>query len=178
MLYNIYILSSGGGDNVIVDHDVRQYRHEVRTLKAHSQGVCQLRWNPNGQQLASGGNDGVVNIWDIRKQNAPAILCRYTSATSARALAWCTFESNMLASSGRDGDINIWHTSTGTCVKTVHTNSQVVFLSLQVTQFYVVSPFTGESITVGNELQRTSFCTWTTTQSNSNMELPQDGEND
>ena len=36
------------------------------TLRGHSQEVCGLRWSPHGTQLASGGNDNLLNIWDER----------------------------------------------------------------------------------------------------------------
>ena len=31
----------------------------------HRQEVCGLKWSPDGQQLASGGNDNMLCIWDI-----------------------------------------------------------------------------------------------------------------
>jgi cell division cycle protein 20 (cofactor of APC complex) len=35
-------------------------------LLGHTGEVCGLRWRPDGELLASGGNDNVVNIWDGR----------------------------------------------------------------------------------------------------------------
>ena len=32
-------------------------------LTAHTQEVCGLKWSPSGGQLASGGNDNMLNIW-------------------------------------------------------------------------------------------------------------------
>lgn len=37
----------------------------IMTLESHSQEVCGLKWSPDGQQLASGGNDNVLCVWDI-----------------------------------------------------------------------------------------------------------------
>ncbi|CAI5950111.1 unnamed protein product [Closterium sp. NIES-64] len=31
---------------------------------AHPEGVCGLKWAPSGRQLASGGDDNLVHIWD------------------------------------------------------------------------------------------------------------------
>lgn len=39
--------------------DVRE-RAEGRSLEFHRQEVCGLRWSPDGQMLASGGNDNRV----------------------------------------------------------------------------------------------------------------------
>ena len=43
---------------------MRVAAHHVATLANHSQEVCGLSWSPDGQYLASGGNDNAVNVWD------------------------------------------------------------------------------------------------------------------
>jgi cell division cycle protein 20 (cofactor of APC complex) len=47
-------------------HDVRVPRHKVMELLGHSGEVCGLEWRKDGELIASGGNDNVVNIWDGR----------------------------------------------------------------------------------------------------------------
>lgn len=64
--WNQHILSSGCADGSIWHHDVRVPRHKVMELLGHSGEVCGLRWRSDGELLASGGNDNVVNIWDGR----------------------------------------------------------------------------------------------------------------
>ncbi len=61
-----HILSSGCGDGSIWHHDVRMPRHKVMELMGHTGEVCGLKWRSDGELLASGGNDNVVNIWDAR----------------------------------------------------------------------------------------------------------------
>lgn len=39
-------------------------------LNGHSGEVCGLKWREDGELLASGGNDNVVNIWDGRVADA------------------------------------------------------------------------------------------------------------
>ena len=53
-------------DSTIVHHDVRAPAAQGRLLKGHAQEVCGLKWSPSGTQLASGGNDNLLNIWDDR----------------------------------------------------------------------------------------------------------------
>ncbi|XP_078096450.1 LOW QUALITY PROTEIN: cell division cycle protein 20 homolog [Mustelus asterias] len=60
--WNDYILSSGSRFGTIRHHDVRIARHHVGTL-VHNSQVCSLKWSPDGGLLASGGNDGRLNIW-------------------------------------------------------------------------------------------------------------------
>lgn len=64
--WNGHVLSSGCGDGSIWHHDVRIARHKVAELLGHVGEVCGLKWRPDGEFLASGGNDNVVNIWDGR----------------------------------------------------------------------------------------------------------------
>jgi cell division cycle protein 20 (cofactor of APC complex) len=64
--WNGHVLSSGCGDGSIWHHDVRIARHKVMELLGHSGEVCGLAWRQDGELLASGGNDNVVNIWDGR----------------------------------------------------------------------------------------------------------------
>ena len=45
---------------------MRVAEHRVGTLKGHAQEVCGLKWSPWGTQLASGGNDNLLNVWDDR----------------------------------------------------------------------------------------------------------------
>ncbi len=121
----VLILSSGSRDHTIINHDVRVADHAINTLRAHTQEVCGLRWSPDGQQLASGGNDNVVNIWDLTRQDPLHSLTQHTSAV--KALAWCPFQANTLATGGGTGDktIRTWNTETGACLNVVDTKSQV-----------------------------------------------------
>jgi cell division cycle protein 20 (cofactor of APC complex) len=64
--WNSHILSSGCQDGSIWHHDVRVAQHKVGVLQGHSGEVCGLAWRPDGDCIASGGNDNVVNIWDGR----------------------------------------------------------------------------------------------------------------
>ncbi|XP_076883460.1 uncharacterized protein LOC143532242 [Bidens hawaiensis] len=64
MDWNSHILTTGGMDGQIVNNDVRIRSHIVETYSGHHQEVCGLKWSASGQQLASGGNDNLLHIWD------------------------------------------------------------------------------------------------------------------
>lgn len=66
LAWNGHVVSSGCGDGNIWHHDVRMAQHKVMELSGHHGEVCGLRWRHDGEFLASGGNDNVVNIWDAR----------------------------------------------------------------------------------------------------------------
>ncbi|KAL2508397.1 Cell division cycle 20.1 [Forsythia ovata] len=132
--WNNHILTTGGMDGQIINNDVRVRAHIVETYRGHHQEVCGLKWSASGQQLASGGNDNLLHIWDrsMASSNAPTQwLHRLEEHTAAvKALAWCPFQGNLLASGGGGGDrcIKFWNTHTGGCLNSVDTGSQVCAL--------------------------------------------------
>ncbi|KAL0739363.1 hypothetical protein Bca4012_015573 [Brassica carinata] len=134
LAWNNHILTTGGMDGQIVNNDVRIRSHIVETYRGHTQEVCGLKWSGSGQQLASGGNDNVVHIWDrsVASSNSTTqYLHRLEEHTSAvKALAWCPFQANLLATGGGGGDrtIKFWNTHTGACLNSVDTGSQVCSL--------------------------------------------------
>ncbi|KAK6129406.1 hypothetical protein DH2020_036858 [Rehmannia glutinosa] len=132
--WNNHVLTTGGMDGQIINNDVRVRAHIVETYQGHHQEVCGLKWSASGQQLASGGNDNLLHIWDrsMASSNAPTQwLHRLEEHTAAvKALAWCPFQGNLLASGGGGGDrcIKFWNTHTGACLNSVDTGSQVCAL--------------------------------------------------
>lgn len=132
--WNNHILTTGGMDGMIFNNDVRVRSHIVETYRGHSQEVCGLKWSASGRQLASGGNDNLLYIWDKSSTaTSPTTqwLHRFEDHRAAvKALAWCPFQANLLASGGGGGDrsIKFWNTHTGACVNSVDTGSQVCAL--------------------------------------------------
>ncbi|PWA80768.1 WD40 repeat-containing protein [Artemisia annua] len=123
--WNNDILTTGSMDSLIINNDVRIRSHVVETYRGHDQEVCGLKWSTSGDQLASGGNDNRVFIWNLSSNQR---LHRFSEHTAAvKALAWCPFQSNLLASGGgeRDSCIKFWNTNTGARLNSVDTGSQV-----------------------------------------------------
>ncbi|KAG9290338.1 hypothetical protein G9A89_007069 [Geosiphon pyriformis] len=119
------ILSSGCKDGNIWNHDIRIPEHRAAQLSGHTSEVCGLKWRPDGFQLASGGNDNRVNIWDARSS-----LPKYTKeihVAAVKALAWCPWQTNLLATGGGSYDrtIHFWNTTNGTRLQSTDTGSQV-----------------------------------------------------
>lgn len=124
MDWNEHILSTGSKSGAIFNHDVRVQEHVVARLQGHSQEVCGLKWSPDGKQLASGGNDNIVNVWS----NTGAIAHSLTQHQAAvKALAWCPWQANLLVSGGGTADrhLRFWNTQTGACINSVDTKSQI-----------------------------------------------------
>lgn len=137
LAWNNNILTTGGLDGNIVSNDVRMRSHIVQIYRGHGEEVCGLRWSRSFQQLASGGNDNLVHIWDVSMASSnPSLghnqwLHRFSDHLAAvKALAWCPFQSNVLVSGGGGNDrcIKFWNTHNGLCLNSVDTGSQVCAL--------------------------------------------------
>ncbi|ONK80386.1 uncharacterized protein A4U43_C01F17100 [Asparagus officinalis] len=133
LAWNKNILTTGGMDGKIINNDVRIRSHAIQTYQGHTQEVCGLKWSGSGQQLASGGNDNLLHIWDLSMSsstpspNQNQYVHRFEDHMAAvKALAWCPFQSNLLASGGGGSDrcIKFWNTHTGACLNSIDTRSQ------------------------------------------------------
>ncbi|KAI0057112.1 WD40 repeat-like protein [Artomyces pyxidatus] len=128
-----HVLSSGCGDGSIWHHDVRVARHKVMELLGHTGEVCGLKWREDGELLASGGNDNVVNIWDGRLGNVGegargvAKWTKRNHTAAVKAIAWCPWQPSLLASGGgtNDATVNIWNSTTGARLHSLKTPSQI-----------------------------------------------------
>ncbi|KAK8853075.1 hypothetical protein IAR55_003776 [Kwoniella newhampshirensis] len=142
MSWHGHVLSSGCRDGSIYHHDVRVAKHKVMELVGHTAEVCGLTWRADGQFLASGGNDNVVNCWDGRVgasvlqtgDGVPRGVAKWTKrnhTAAVKALAWCPWQSSLLASGGGTADkhIHFWSTSTGTRTASLPTSTQVTSLT-------------------------------------------------
>jgi len=67
LAWNGYNLFSGSKDTTILGHDVRIKNNIIMKLaKGHTKEISTIKWNQDFKYLASGGNDNLVCLWDIR----------------------------------------------------------------------------------------------------------------
>ena len=129
MGWNKHILSTGARSGLVYNHDVRIAQHKIAELVSHTSEVCGLEWRSDGAQLATGGNDNLVTIWDARQLTAPKFQ-KTNHKAAIKALAWCPWQSNLLATGGgsHDRNIHFWNTTSGARVNSIDTGSQVTSL--------------------------------------------------
>ncbi|KAF8998903.1 WD40 repeat-like protein [Hymenopellis radicata] len=120
--WNEHILTSGCADGSIWHHDVRVPRHKVMELLGHTGEVCGLKWRSDGELLASGGNDNVVN-----NAQGKAKWVKRNHTAAVKAVAWCPWQPSLLATGGgtNDASINIWNVNTGARVHSQKTPAQI-----------------------------------------------------
>lgn len=140
MSWDKHILSSGCRDGSIWNHDVRIAEHKVSEFNNHVAEVCGLEWRSDGSQLASGGNDNIVNIWDARSTSTPKFT-KTNHKAAVKALAWCPWQLNLLSTGGgsQDKHIHFWNSTTGARVNSIDTGSQVTSLKWSSTYKEIVS---------------------------------------
>ena len=134
------LLSSGSRDKLINHYDIRLKNMCVCKSYMHKQEVCGIKWNKDGQLLASGGNDNKVFIWDTRNLFTP--FAKYSEHKAAvRALDWSPHQHGLLATGGGTADrcIRFWDIVSNKMVKCVNTDSQICNLKFAKTVNEIVS---------------------------------------
>ncbi|ELU13266.1 hypothetical protein CAPTEDRAFT_217889 [Capitella teleta] len=130
LAWNSDVLSSGSRDRIILQRDIRTPSVvPERRLSGHKQEVCGLKWSPDHQHLASGGNDNKLFVWNM---NATTPVQTYAEHVAAvKAIAWSPHQHGLLASGGGTADrcIRFWNTLTGQPLQCVDTGSQVCNLA-------------------------------------------------
>ena len=143
LAWNEYILSSGSKDKVIKNFDVRIKDSEISKIKKHKQEICSLKYSVEGDLLASGGNDNIAYIWDIRnlknnifnflfdesnifKEIKPYSVNNFHNA-AIKAMNWCPWKRHILATGGgsKDKTIKIFSCDYNKLLKSINTGSQV-----------------------------------------------------
>lgn len=131
--WNQALLSSGGRDSIICNHDTRIQHALCSVYSGHSQEICGLAWSPDGAYLASGGNENKLCVWDATMSSSASTTPRYEFLqhnAAVKALQWCPFQRNVLASGGGTADktIKLWNINMGTMLSSMNTGSQVCAL--------------------------------------------------
>uniref|UniRef100_F1KWM8 Fizzy-related protein homolog n=1 Tax=Ascaris suum TaxID=6253 RepID=F1KWM8_ASCSU len=126
LAWNAELICSGSRDRFIIQRDIRQPAQcPERRLNAHRQEVCGLRWSPDRQYLASGGNDNQLLVWSLRKNDPFQVYTEHNAAV--KALAWSPHHHGLLVSGGGTADrcLRFWNTLTGQPLQCIDTGSQV-----------------------------------------------------
>ena len=147
--WNNNILSSGSKDAYIKNFDIRLKYPEISKIKKHKQEICSLRYSIEGDLLASGGNDNMAYIWDVRNlknnifnfllnennnNNNPYEIKPYSinnlHQAAVKAMNWCPWKRHVLATGGgsKDKNIKIYSCDCNKLIRNINTGSQVCAL--------------------------------------------------
>ena len=127
-----HVLATGSRDRNILMRDVRTPSHFYSKLSSHRSEVCGLKWSPDDRELASGGNDNLLMVWQPGQSSSTEPIQRFVGHQAAvKAIAWSPHQHGLIASGGGTADrcIKFWNTSTGAALQSVDTGSQVCNLA-------------------------------------------------
>ena len=129
LAWNNWVLSSGSRDKSILHRDMRTPESYISRIVGHKQEICGLKWDFDGQHLASGGNDNKVILWNLQSSNPVAKFCEHKAAV--KALAWSPHQHGLLVSGGGSADrtIRFWNALTCSEISHYETGSQICNLT-------------------------------------------------
>ena len=125
MNLNPNIFSFGSKDLKIKTIDLRSKINPILNYSGHEREICGLKWSIDDKKLASGGDDNLLFIWDLRKEEPEKKFSSHTSAI--KALDWSTFKFGYLISGGgtQDMTLKLWNINNMTLVDNINTSSQI-----------------------------------------------------
>lgn len=132
-------------------------------VKVHSQQICGLSWSHTGDEFATGGNDNLCCLLDLKKivdveaevpggpEAPPTSKClpagserhRWQHGAAVKAIAFCPWREGLVATGGGSNDkcIHFFHTSSGAALATIAVAAQVTSLIWSTTRREIAATF-------------------------------------
>lgn len=101
-----------------------QATHSLTNI--HGGWVCGVAFSPDSRQVATVGEDGTVQVWQVDQGQLLKTLKGHEGTTQAVAFSP---NGQWIASSGKDNTVRIWQANTGTLSQTLLLKSEATTLS-------------------------------------------------
>jgi WD40 repeat protein/uncharacterized caspase-like protein len=108
-------LATAGWDGKISLWQQGETRQLIRSWQADSKSIAALSFSPDGQQIASAGDDKIIKIWNLEGRLQNTLTGHTAKITSL------SFSPNgqMLASASEDKTVRLWQVSNGQLIHTL-----------------------------------------------------------
>lgn len=122
-LHNKQLLT-GSRDRSILMYDLRSKPSPITAYHSHKQEVCGLKWDPNGEYFASGGNDNKLFVYSP-KTIFPLMKKKHKAAV--KALGWSERQMGLLATGAGSADrcLRLWNLKEQKLIDFKDTGSQI-----------------------------------------------------
>jgi len=81
----------------------------IAVENAHSLDVNGISWNRKEPFIVSGGDDGVVKVWDLRQIQSKECVAHFKHHSGPiTSVEWCPQDSSVFAASGEDNQVTQW----------------------------------------------------------------------
>lgn len=122
--FNQNLLLTGSRDNCIFLYDVRSPQKPTQFYDYHSQEVCGIKWNPEGDYFASGGNDNKLFVFSIKM---PIPVYKKNHKAAVKALGWSNLRRGVLATGAGTADrcLRVFDINSKTMTQEKDTGSQI-----------------------------------------------------
>lgn len=128
------LVFTGSKDSHLKSIDPKTGEDGLVFAKFHRTEICGLK--SNGMLLASGNNDDVVLIYDLRKTSQ--LLDSYSHKGAVKAMEWLDKKTLISGGGAADQKIKFWRDGSG-IIQEIDTGSQVCELKASITNNEIVS---------------------------------------
>ena len=116
-----YLIASASADSTVQIWDATT-GHRKFIYRNHVYPVHAVAWSPDGQYIASAGEDMAIQVWKVPTKEihtGKILLISHNSSNTILTLAWSP-DGKYIASGGVDQVVEVWEAATGSTICTYH----------------------------------------------------------
>lgn len=111
---HLVVAATSAGDAVLYDLRLPNGKPSGVAVLRHPGGATAAQFHPTAQfQVATGGQDGVVRLWDLRAWKSKSVAAYRYHSGPVQCVAWAPFSDRVFASAGDDGLVCLWDMGRG-----------------------------------------------------------------
>ncbi|GAA5867565.1 hypothetical protein JCM8547_001221 [Rhodosporidiobolus lusitaniae] len=97
--------------------------NNLQVFQGHNEAIRDCSWAPNDERFVTGGDDGVVKVWNFERMKEERVLTGH--GWDVKAVKWHPTK-GLLASGSKDNLVKFWDPRTGNVLTTLHGHKNTV----------------------------------------------------